>query len=118
MRIKLDECVPVVVAERLAQQGHDVHIVHQEGLAGAPDQTIWLAAQRESRFLITTDLDFSDIRQYRPGTHAGVLLIRLKHEGQANISQLVDWLFASHAAQSWTGCFVVASDHKVRVRRP
>ncbi len=118
MRLKLDECVPVAVADSLTLQGHDVHTVNQEGLRGAPDQMIWQAVQQEMRFLITTDLDFSDIRQYQPGTHAGVLLIRIKDEGQRSLIQLVEWLFASHISDTWAGCLVVASDHKVRVRRP
>lgn len=117
MRIKLDECVPVLVAEGLIKQGHDVHTVHQEGLTGASDLTLWDSVQLEKRFLITTDLDFSDVRRYQPGTHHGVLLIRLKAEGQEKIAKLVDWLFAQHETESWDGCFIVATDHKVRVRR-
>ena len=36
----------------------------------------WLAPQSGSRFLITQDLDFSDIRKFAPGTHHGLLLVQ------------------------------------------
>ena len=33
--------------------------VDAEGLAGEPDEAVWLAAQQTGRFLIIEDLDFS-----------------------------------------------------------
>jgi len=43
-----------------------------ENLGGCSDREIWEASLREARFLITQDLDFSDVRQFRPGTHQGI----------------------------------------------
>lgn len=77
MKIKLDENLPEVLAESLQNLGHDVDTVLKEGLKGRNDQVIWETAQAESRFLITQDLDFSNIHQFTPGTHAGILLVRL-----------------------------------------
>src|SRR5437763_1242498 len=57
--------------------GHDVDSVVAEQLTGAEDITVWEAAQEASRFLVTQDLDFSDVRTFRPGTHAGILPLRL-----------------------------------------
>ena len=62
MRIKLDENLPARLAHVLRDLGHEVDTVPAEGLAGCPDEVIWQASKRESRFLITQDLDFSDIR--------------------------------------------------------
>jgi predicted nuclease of predicted toxin-antitoxin system len=73
MRVKLDENIPVRLAGELSPLGHDVDTVASEGLKGKPDSDVWSAARREERFLITQDLDFSDVRQFRPGTHAGLL---------------------------------------------
>ncbi|MCX7007595.1 MAG: DUF5615 family PIN-like protein, partial [Kiritimatiellaeota bacterium] len=82
MRIKLDENLPSDLAEVLRLHGHDVDTVVTENLTGHPDETVWEAVGKAGRFFITTDLDFSDVRRYRPGTHAGVLLIRLHTEGR------------------------------------
>lgn len=60
MRIKLDENLPLSLASVLAALGHEVHTVAQEQLSGSKDYELWQAAQRESLFLITQDLDFSD----------------------------------------------------------
>src|ERR1700733_12736684 len=91
MKIKLDENLPYRLANLLADLGHDVHTTYQEGLIGKGDQEIWNAAQEESRFLITQDLDFSDLRIFTPGTHSGILLIRLRKPSRKN---LVEWVTA------------------------
>ena len=31
---------------------------------------------------LTQDLDFSDVRQFRPGTRAGLMLVRLQQPGR------------------------------------
>jgi len=70
MKVKLDENIPVRLAGDLAILGHDVDTVASEGLKGKPDGAVWSAARRDERFLITQDLDFSDIRQFKPGASA------------------------------------------------
>ena len=72
MRIKLDENLPFALVARLNALGHDTDSVPEEGLAGRDGPTVWQAAQSENRFLITQDLDFSDLRVFTPGTHKGI----------------------------------------------
>ena len=118
MRMKLDESLPCELADQLSKFGHDVDTSPSEGLEGSDDLTLWLAAQSAQRLLITQDLDFSDIRRFTPGTHQGVFLIRLKNPSRLNLIDRVLHVCQHHDADSWTGCFVVATDRKVRVRAP
>jgi len=89
MRIKLDENIPRRLVEALTLLGHDVDTVEEERLTGSADPVVWAAAQREGRFLIPQDLDFSDVRRYQPGTHHGLLLVRLQAPGR---NALIDGL--------------------------
>ena len=118
MKIKLDENLPRRLVSRLTSFGHDVQTPHQEGLAGADDSTLWEAAQREGRFLITQDLDFSDIRRFAPGTHHAVLLVRLREPSRRALVDRVEGLFRVEKVGKWEGYYVVATDRKIRVRRP
>jgi predicted nuclease of predicted toxin-antitoxin system len=118
MKIKLDENMPAGLVESLTDLGHDVDTIPQEGLASADDRQVWQAAQQAERFFITQDLDFSDARRFAPGTHDGLLLVRLRNPGRLALAQKVQWLFEQEDVESWHGCFVVATDYKVRVRRP
>jgi predicted nuclease of predicted toxin-antitoxin system len=118
MRIKLDENLPRRLAPRLRDLGHDVHTPDDEGLRGAEDGSIWEATQREQRFLITQDLDFSDMRRFTPGSHKGVLLVRLLEPKRRVLIDRILTLFREGVICDWTGCLVVAGERKVRVRRP
>ena len=118
MRIKLDENIPVSLVAALAELGHDVDSVPQEGLTGKADPDVWIGAQKSGRFLITQDLDFSDVRRYTPGTHHGLLLVRLKQPGRRAVAKRIRLLFEAQDIISWRGCFVVTTEVKVRVHRP
>ena len=118
MKLKLDENLPESLCAELAVLNHDVDNVPQEGLAGHDDSEVWAAAQAAGRFLITQDLDFSDARKFRPGTHHGLLLVRLPDSGRVALSRRITEVFRREEIESWTGCFVVLSGHKLRVLRP
>ena len=118
MKIKLDENLPLRLASLLHDLGHDVHTVNSENLVGHGDDKIWNAAQAESRFLITQDLDFSDIREYAPGSHAGVLLVRLHSPSRRNLLARVETVFRTETIEQWSGCFVVVTERKIRILKP
>jgi len=118
LRLKLDENLPASLVADLAALGHDVDTVLQEGIRGCPDSVVFAAAQREQRFLITQDLDFADLRAFAPGSHHGLLLVRLAKPSLAVLRQRLRAVFQEEEVESWRHCFVVATDRKIRVRRP
>jgi len=118
MRIKLDENLPTELIDALGAMGHEVEDVYGEQLSGHIDPEVWEASQREQRLLITQDIAFGDARMFRPGQHAGFVLVRLKRPGRGALLLKLSQVFASENVESWSGCFVVVSDSKIRVRRP
>jgi predicted nuclease of predicted toxin-antitoxin system len=118
MRIKLDENLPASLADELVALGHDADTAPGEGLAGHDDPDIWRAAQGPGRFLVTQDLDFSDLHAFEPGTHHGLLLVRLRNPSRHALVERIRAIFASEDVGSWHGSFVVATEHKIRIRRP
>jgi len=118
MKIKLDENLPFSLAIPLTGLGHDVHSAQEEGLTGLSDREIWETAQKESRLLITQDLDFSDLRQFAPGSHHGILLVRLRSPSRGNLAGRVLELFQTENVAEWVGCFVVATERKIRLLKP
>jgi predicted nuclease of predicted toxin-antitoxin system len=118
MKLKLDENLPESLVPVLASLGHEVDNVRIEGLAGRNDPDVWQAAQKAERFLITQDLDFSDIRKFSPGTHHGLMLVRLRVPGRLALATRIAEMFRAEAAESWARCFVLLTDHKLRVHSP
>jgi predicted nuclease of predicted toxin-antitoxin system len=118
VKLKLDENLPRRLVDVLAALGHDVDTVPEERLSGSDDGVVWEAAQSAGRFLITQDLDFADARKYTPGTHHGLLLVRLNQPGREALFDRVSSLFAFEDVESWKGALVSATARKVRVKRP
>jgi predicted nuclease of predicted toxin-antitoxin system len=117
MKIKLDENIPYSLIPTLSELGHDVDSVLLEGLKSEPDDVVWRATTGSGRFFITQDLDFSDIRKYRPGTHPGVLVVRLRHPGRVALAERIAEVFRKEDTSTFSGSFVVLTERKLRVRR-
>lgn len=118
MKLKLDENLPSALAADLSGLGHDVDTVMDEHLAGCSDAEVWAGTEVAGPFLITQDLDFSDARKYPPGTHNGLLVVRISEPSRARLVARVMAVFSRENVTSWAGCLVIATDQKVRVRRP
>jgi predicted nuclease of predicted toxin-antitoxin system len=101
MRLKLDENLPESLLPTLTRLGHHVDTVRSEKLVGQPDPAVWEAAQQAQRFLITQDLDFSDIRRFAPGTHHGLMLVRLRLPGRLTLAARVAQAFRNVDPSVW-----------------
>lgn len=117
MKIKLDENIPLDLVGDLSAMGHHVDTAGDEGLLGKDDQTVWAASRLAGRFLITQDLDFSDIRQFKPGTHPGILLVRLPFCGSSQIIRRINHVFSLHDDRTLAGTLSVLTDKRLRIRR-
>lgn len=118
MKFKLDENLPLQIAIELRARAQDVQTVGEEGLTGSADADVWQAAQLEGRVLITQDLDFSDTRKFHPGTHHGIVLIRLQSPSRKNLIVRTAELFDMENVSAWASCFVVVTERKIRVKKP
>jgi len=72
MRFKIDENLPVELAEELRAAGHEAITVGDQQLSGASDQHLSEVCKTEGSIFVTLDLDFADIRTYPPGEHPGL----------------------------------------------
>ena len=118
MRLKLDENLPVSSAAILASAGHDVDTVGQEGLSGAPDPDVVAAATATARVLISLDVGLADIRAYPPGSHAGIVVLRLTDQSAATVSKAISDLAAFSDPDSLSGAVAVLQRGLLRIRHP
>jgi len=118
VRLKLDENLGRRLRPLLAAHGHDVDTVVNEGLGGADDNAVAAAAQREGRMLLTIDLDFADIARFAPGSHPGIVVIRVQEPRPSLVIAALTGLLARHTLDDLAGCTVIAQLGGIRVRRP
>jgi len=117
MRIKVDEDLPKVVAQRLRGRGYEAASVIEQRMGGTKDPALWQIIQDEGRFLVTADKGFADVRLYPPGTHAGVLLLRPDQDGIRPIVGLLEQVLEGYDLRDLTGAVVVVTPRGIRIRR-
>lgn len=117
MRFKLDENLDVRAKAALSAAGHEVATVVDQDLSGAPDVVIAEAVGAEGRILVTLDRGFADLRSYPPGTHPGIVVLRLRRQGLASVTAALELLAGYEGLAEIGGLTVIVSDAAVRVRR-
>lgn len=63
-------------------------------------------------------MDFSDLRRFAPGSHCGILLLRIRFPSRRVLIDRMETIFQEEEVGDWIGCFVVATERKIRVLRP
>ena len=116
MDFKLDENLPVEVAELLVQAGHTATTVIDEGLGGRPDADVATVAQREQRVVVTLDVGFADVRTYPPRQHAGLIVLRLRRQDKASVLAAVSRLVPALAAEALVGRLWIVEETRIRAR--
>ncbi|OGV73040.1 MAG: hypothetical protein A3K19_23605 [Lentisphaerae bacterium RIFOXYB12_FULL_65_16] len=117
MRVKVDEDLPSDAVRLLQENGYDAASVFAQGMGGWKDRPLWDAVQTEQRFLVTADKGFSDLREYAPGTHAGILLLRPDEDGIRPVLDLLRRVLDNYALAELAGSTTVATPRAIRVRR-
>ena len=116
MAFKTDENVPRFVTTRLRAAGLDVLSVAEQQLEGAPDSQLAAVCRDEGRVLITLDLDFSDIRQYPPGSGPGMVVLRPRTQDRDDIAHAVALLVSALANDDVDGSLWIVEQTRIRVR--
>jgi predicted nuclease of predicted toxin-antitoxin system len=117
MRFKLDENLPLGLAADLNATGHDAATCRDEGIGGTGDPVILAHATAESRVLITCDLDFSDVRRYPPGSHAGIMVLRLVAQDLNTTRAVLSRALAQVTETDVLGNLVIVEENRLRIRR-
>ena len=117
MQIKVDEDLPKQVVASLRENGYQADSVVEQGMTGWKDAALWRKIQTENRFLITADKGFADIRNYAPGTHTGVMLLRPDQDGIRPLVELIAAVMQSYDLNTLAGTITVVTPRSVRVRK-
>ncbi len=116
MRVKLDENMPGALIDVLCSAGHDVTTAHEENLSGVEDPIVLRTAAQEARLLMTFDVGFGDIRSYPLGSHAGIVVFRLKDQRWAVLKEPALRLISSGIIGRLQGGLAVVDENRIRIK--
>ena len=117
-RLLLDQNVPHAVADWLRDRLGDAYAVEHVtriGLTGAPDPTIFAHAQTLRAIIVTFDEDFADRRHYPPGTHCGVVRLRIEPTTIEHTVETLARLFDAFAPEALFGKLTVVDERRTRI---
>jgi len=117
MKFKVDEHLPIELADLLNQAGPDAVTVHDEKLGGAKDEELAPVCQREGRAFLTFDLGFSDIRSYPPSDYPGLVVFRLKSQDKPHVLKVSERLLGVLKTENVERCLWIVEESRVRIRR-
>lgn len=116
MRFKVDENLPVEIADLLRQHGHDASTVPEQQLAGQPDVQVARVCRIEGRALVILDLDFSDIRQYPPEDYKGIIVLRPALQNTTRLVRLMQRVLPLLNQEPLESSLWIVDNRRVRIR--
>ena len=115
-KFKLDENLPLEAGILFREAGYDVHTVHDENLRGASDDVIYKTCVAEGRVLVTLDLDFADIRTYRPDESPGIIVLRTQPQDRQFVLDRISSIVEIVKDQTIAGKLWIVEYDRIRVR--
>lgn len=116
MKFKIDENLPVEVAELLRSQGYDALNVEEQKLAGECDSIIIEVCRQEERILVTLDLDFADIRAYPPQDFAGIMVLRVNRQDKPYLLSVFQGAISLMAQETVAQKLWIVEETRIRIR--
>jgi len=118
-RFLVDEDMPRSTARVLRQARHTAEDVRDVGLRGHSDQEVFDYAQSQGAILVTADKGFSNALRFPPGTHSGIIVVRVPDElPTSKVNQEILNALVSLEDVDLTGLIVIVEVARTRIRRP
>jgi predicted nuclease of predicted toxin-antitoxin system len=76
----IDEDIARSTGTLLADAGHEIIDIRDQGLRGAEDERIFRFAQSKKAILLTGDIGFGNLIKFPLGRHHGILLVHFPNE--------------------------------------
>ncbi len=116
MKFKVDENLPIDIADILRQAGYDATTVLEQALGGEMDRQIAVVCQAEGRIIVTLDLDFADIRAYPPRNYAGLMVLRLERQDKAHVVEVFRKLIKVLPTEQLSNRLWIVDERRIRIR--
>lgn len=116
MKFKIDENLPVEIAEILKEKGYDATTTFDENINGEKDNIIALCCLNEERTLITLDTDFADIRTYPPEFYHGLIVMRLNRQDKPYILTIFNKIVELFSNEPLKSKLWIVDESRIRIR--
>lgn len=117
MKFKIDENLPIEIADILVSSGHDALTVYNQQLAGGADPKLISVCSLEERVLITLDTHFANIRAYPPANLTGLIVLRLNRQDKPHVLEVMSRLVPVLSTEPIAGNLWIVEEKRIRIRK-
>lgn len=117
MKFLLDENISPKTADFLKDLGHDVVHIRDVNLKGSTDDDIIEYAKKHGLVLITIDRDFGNIIDYRPGTHCGIIRLKLRYMPSKIVNLVLKTFLKELNPEDIYGNLAIVEENRYRLRK-
>ncbi len=114
LKFLADESCDFAIVRSLRAAAYDVQAI-LEIASGESDVNIINMAVSSGRILITEDRDFGDLVYAHQKDHGGIILVRYPSTARNDMAEAILSLIRQKG-EALTGCFIVVSPLKIRIR--
>lgn len=115
MLFKIDENLPVEIADMLVESGHDAKTVNEQRMQGAKDPALSEVCKKEQRALITLDMDFADIKAYPPDESFGIIVLRVRSHSKKHVMEVFSGVIAFMQGEPVNRRLWVVEESRIRI---
>lgn len=115
LRFKIDENLPVEIANLLEQKEYPAESVYDENLQGTADCDLFSVCVEEKRILVTLDHDFSNIKAYPPTKSPGIIVLKLKSQSKPHIIQKMKEIIPNFKNKPVINSLWIVDETKIRI---
>jgi predicted nuclease of predicted toxin-antitoxin system len=116
MQFKIDENLPIEIAELLINAGYDAKTVNDQQLQGKKDSILAEICKSEHRILVSLDTDFSDIRSYPPQEFSGIIVLRVRTQTKPHVIEVFSSIIHLISREPLIQHLWIVEETKVRIR--
>lgn len=116
MQFKIDENLPIEIAELLTNAGYNAKTINEQQLQGARDPVLIDACKNENRVLVTLDTDFADIRAYPPQEFSGIIVLRGGSQAKQHVMKVFQRIIPLIQREPLDQHLWIVEETKVRIR--
>lgn len=117
MKFLLDENISPKTANFLKELGHDAIHLRDINLKGASDDEVIKYARQYELALITIDRDFGNILDYPPGSHPGIIRLKLQYMPSKIVNFVLKTFLEEVKPQDIYGNLAIVEENRYRLRK-
>jgi len=117
MKILVDMGISPQTAALLRQLNYGAVHLHELGLGRMTDADILDKARKESRVVLTHDLDFPELMAAAGADLPSIIVFRLRNMRPAHVNEYVRYVLKEFESELKTGAIVTVTENQVRTRK-